>query len=434
MQLFREILKRIVYQRDSSGKIATQRAAASSINLPAMDEQATRKQMDSLMGELLETNDVDSVQRQLRNAVCDIKELYTQTHDGFSQAGGISRQDQIKVSDMYAFSVAAGYCFESLPPVSDSSGYCIAIGVMTPARQDCGKNLIRLVWQGSGHQVIDLGANLKPQAWLKTLEKNNVSALAVSCMKNECVNGLQALLATLKESARSLPVIIGGIGVNKVTAYELSQGFGIPVYYGHDVNDAEAVLSRALSAEPVDVPIIKEVEKVQLPEELGILAETFPMELYAISISDIVIDNNARQGCKSCGGDKRRLCPLETGFERQKSISESKEFLSQFKQAVIVAAKQPGEDDRQTCKSLWNVLITIEQYFSRRYNDAQAFRFPMPCPMCKPKDCKLPKGECMLPAYYRPVHERENINVTATFANAFGDSTPLGMCSIILIK
>jgi len=34
---------------------------------------------------------------------------------------------------------------------------------MAPARQDCGKNLIKLVWQGAGCEVIDLGANLKPQ-------------------------------------------------------------------------------------------------------------------------------------------------------------------------------------------------------------------------------------------------------------------------------
>lgn len=51
---------------------------------------------------------------------------------------------------------------------------------MAPARQDCGKNLIKLVWQGAGHEVIDLGANLKPKAWLKALKQRNVSALAAS--------------------------------------------------------------------------------------------------------------------------------------------------------------------------------------------------------------------------------------------------------------
>ncbi len=43
MQLFREILNRIVYETDADLKIVSLRAAASSINLPAINEQPTRK-------------------------------------------------------------------------------------------------------------------------------------------------------------------------------------------------------------------------------------------------------------------------------------------------------------------------------------------------------------------------------------------------------
>ncbi len=113
MQLFRKLLNKIVYQTDRGGKIVQQRATASSINLPVIDEQSTRQQMASLMQRLLKTSDEESVRRQLQTAICDIKALYTETHDGFSQAKGIRRQDQIKVLDMVAFSVAPGYCFKA---------------------------------------------------------------------------------------------------------------------------------------------------------------------------------------------------------------------------------------------------------------------------------------------------------------------------------
>jgi methanogenic corrinoid protein MtbC1 len=228
MRLFREILKRIVYETDASGKVITQRAAASSINLPVIAEKPTQQQMASLIQGFLKASDAEFVRRQLQTAICDIKALYTETHDGFSQAKGIRTRDQVKVTDMYAFSVAAEYCFEVLPAISDSTGYKVAIGVMSPARQDCGKNLIKLVWQGAGHEVIDLGANLKPQAWLNALKEHSFSALAVSCMKNECVSGLQTLLKALKETVLNLPVVIGGIAVNKVTAYEFSQQLAFP--------------------------------------------------------------------------------------------------------------------------------------------------------------------------------------------------------------
>ena len=76
---FREILNRIVYETDAGGEVITQRAAASSINLPVIAEQPTHQQMASLMQRLLKTSDEESVRRQLRTAFCDIKALYTET-------------------------------------------------------------------------------------------------------------------------------------------------------------------------------------------------------------------------------------------------------------------------------------------------------------------------------------------------------------------
>ncbi len=69
--------------------------------------------------------------------------------------------------------------------------------------------------------MIDLGANLKPQSRLRAFEQYNLSAVAVSCVRNECVDGLQALLATLNEASQNLAVVIGEIVVNKVAASKL---------------------------------------------------------------------------------------------------------------------------------------------------------------------------------------------------------------------
>jgi len=204
MHLFQRILNEIVYHRNAAGKIAAQRSAASSLNLPAINDQATRQQMDLLVRELLKADDRDSAHRQLRTAVCEIEKRYLETHDGFAQAKGTRQQDQITVADMYAFSVAACYGFEALPPSAGPNGAKVALGVMTPARQDCGKNLIRLVWQGCGYEVIDLGANQQPQAWLKAIEQQRVAPLGLSRMKNASAPGLESLLESLITVLRSL--------------------------------------------------------------------------------------------------------------------------------------------------------------------------------------------------------------------------------------
>ena len=62
-----------------------------------------------------------------------------------------------------------------------------------------------------------------------------------------------------------------------------------------------------------------------------------------------------------------------------------------------------------------------------------SFKYPLPCPFCKPKDCALSKGRCMYPIYYRPVPEAFNINVSETIINAFGQNILTGICSLILV-
>lgn len=59
----------------------------------------------------------------------------------------------------------------------------------------------------------------------------------------------------------------------------------------------------------------------------------------------------------------------------------------------------------------------------------------MTCPFCRPKDWSLLKGEgCVFPFLYRPLREQYNINVPETLSKVFGDGSPTGICSIILVR
>lgn len=156
--------------------------------------------------------------------------------------------------------------------------------------------------------------------------------------------------------------------------------------------------------------------------------------LFRVAVADIVINDRAREGCSSCSGDKRKLCPLEIGYEKQKYLEESTAFVHGHKFAVLVSTDLPDESDRPGCKSVWEDLVSIERHFDRTYNLAHAFKFPMTCPFCLPKECKLSKGECTFPSHYGELHETYNINIPETLGKVFGDTKPAGICSIILVR
>jgi methanogenic corrinoid protein MtbC1 len=424
----------VVCQRDSTGQIHLRKVKGSSISLPMVDEQRTRAKIEQLMTGLVDQMPVEGVLSAIKETISDLKSNYTQTHNGFRVAKGSGKSKSLTIADLYSLVVATSYCFDFLPVTKYETERRVAIGVMAPAVQDAGKNLIKLVWRAAGFEVHDLGNTVPPADWVKEMVSLVPSAIGISCMTNRCLSNVRRLLASLSEHGASVPVILGGIAVNKLIAFDLTKEYGLPVHYGRDVTDAVAVLEKVLAGTSVEVPVVREVERLEIPPELIPVVERQGFNLYRIGIADIVIDKDARRGCSACSGDKRRLCPLENGYEDEKSLEESTGFVNRFKFAVLVMAENPDEEDRATCKSMWESLLRLEQYFDTSFNSAQAFKFAMTCPFCPPSECGLPKGECTFPYLYRQLHEQYHINVPSTLVNAFGDAVPPGNCAIILVR
>jgi methylmalonyl-CoA mutase cobalamin-binding subunit len=433
-ELIEKIRSAVAYHMDSNGKVRQNRPQGASLDLPQIEEQETRRNTDALMAQLLSEASAETVIAHLKASVQFVKSYYTRAHDGFRVAKGTGKGRSITVGDLYAFSVAAGYCFDFLPEAERQTGTRIGIGVMAPAIQDCGKNLIKIVWKAAGYEVVDLGNTLQPERWLEEIGQRDLSLVGISCMTTKCIDNVHRLLSSMEEQSMNLPVIMGGIAANRAMAFNFSKTYGLPIYYGTDVGDAVEVLEKALSKRPVEIPTIKEVEEMGSPAEILKETNRHGFRLFRIRISDILMDEDAREGCSHCSGDKRRLCPLEIGYEKLKSLKESTGLVNNYGYAVLVFAEIPDETDRPKCKSMWQGLLRAEQYFAAVSNDAHAFKFPMTCPFCLPKECTLPKGKCTFESLYRPLHEQYNINVKKTLANVFGDGAPCGICSIILVR
>ena len=119
-----------------------------------------------------------------------------------------------------------------------------------------------------------------------------------------------------KKNNKNTPVCVGGVAINKNIAYDLYKEFGVPVYYGQDINDADAVLTKALNKAVIQVPVVNNVEEISLPPNITNGLNLPKMKVFIVPITDIVVDNNARAGCSSCDGDKKKNCPLEIGYAR----------------------------------------------------------------------------------------------------------------------
>lgn len=433
-----KIMGSLVFESDSSGRAKKKSESGSSIRTAVLDEEGTRRNIVCLVDELQKDHTIGQVLEIIRKSTLDIQEKYEASHNGFR--ANSRHPDFINIDQYIAFFKGLKIFYDLVLPNAPSFSKVekIGIGVIKPAIQDIGKDIIRLEWISEGYAVVDLGKNVSPQELIEDIDRYNLDVIGISCMRNDCLPLLESFLGQLQTKCCKIPIIIGGVAVNPVVAYEFSGKYQIPVYYCKDVSQAEGVLNRAISNEPISIPVITIPERFKESEEALNIANQNNFSLYQVPIERIVVDQHSRDGCKVCSQYKKARCPLEIGYEKQRSLEESMKLITNFQFGVFVVTPKTESDerdnsDREDDKRRLRGLIAIESILSRKYGYALAFKFPLVCPFCSPNDCSLAKGYCLMEKNYRPLHESYNINVPKTAQQIFGEDIKADLYSLILV-
>jgi len=433
-----KIMGSLVFESDSSGKAKKKSESGSSIRTAILDEEGTRRNIACLVEEIQKDHTNGQILEIIRRSTLDVQEKYEASHNGFRASR--KHPDFINIDQYIAFFKGLKIFYDMIMPdvSSFSKEEKIGIGVIKPAIQDIGKDIIRMEWISEGYEVIDLEKNVSSQEFCEAIEHYNLDVIGISCMRNDCLSALEAFLGQLQTKCCKIPVIIGGVAVNPVVAYEFSEKYQVPVYYCKDVSQAEGILNRAIGNEPISIPTIITPELFKDSDEALSIANMNNFTLYQVPIERIVVDQHSRDGCKVCAQYKKVRCPLEIGYERQHSLEESMELITNFQFGVFVVTPKTESDerdnsDREDDKRRLRGLIAIESALNQRYGYAMAFKFPLVCPFCSPNDCSLAKGYCTMEKNYRPLHESYNINIPKTAQQILGENIKADLYSLILV-
>ncbi len=101
--------------------------------------------------------------------------------------------------------------------IQDGKGK-ILIGVVEGDVHDIGKNLVKLMFDISGYNVIDLGRDVPMDTFLKKALDEHVDLVCMSSMMSTTMYEMKGLIKRLKEKKPDLLVMIGGSPVTKLHA------------------------------------------------------------------------------------------------------------------------------------------------------------------------------------------------------------------------
>jgi 5-methyltetrahydrofolate--homocysteine methyltransferase len=118
----------------------------------------------------------------------------------------------------------------------------IAIGTVRGDIHDIGKNLVTMMLEGAGFEVLDLGVNVPPERFIESVE-SGAQIIGMSALLTTTMVNMQVVLNCLKEAGlrERVKVVIGGAPITQEYA-ELIGADG----YAEDASQAVNVAKRLL--------------------------------------------------------------------------------------------------------------------------------------------------------------------------------------------
>ena len=112
----------------------------------------------------------------------------------------------------------------------------IIIGTAQGDIHDIGKNLVGMMLEGAGFEVVDLGVDIKPENFVEKAVEEKADIIAVSALLTTTMMSMAEVVAIKNEKElSSLKVIIGGAPLSKEFCKEIGADA-----YGVDAMDAVA--------------------------------------------------------------------------------------------------------------------------------------------------------------------------------------------------
>lgn len=115
------------------------------------------------------------------------------------------------------------------------------IGTVFGDMHDIGKNLVAMMVEGSGWNVIDLGIDCKPEKYIQALDDNPGAIIGMSALLTTTMQNMKTIIDEVTKTHPDTKFIVGGAPVTP----EFAENIGAT--YGKDPQDVVAKLDILIS-------------------------------------------------------------------------------------------------------------------------------------------------------------------------------------------
>ncbi len=97
----------------------------------------------------------------------------------------------------------------------------VVIGTVKGDLHDIGKNLVAMMMEGAGFDVVDLGVNIDTEKFIEAVVGHNAGVVALSALLTTTMPVMESTIVAIKEAGITTKTIIGGAPVTKAFATQI---------------------------------------------------------------------------------------------------------------------------------------------------------------------------------------------------------------------
>jgi len=198
------------------------------------------KELSDAVVDMDEEKTVDVSHAALQNGIDAYEAIDKGLADGMDRAGQLFEQEEYFVPELLICSDAMYAGLEVLKPhlkaSEDGEKHKFVIGVIEGDTHDIGKNLVKIMVETSGFEIIDLGRDVPPQQFVDKALEVGAAVIGISTLMTTTMDGIKEVIRLLNAAQvrERFKVMVGGGPISQSFADRIGAD-------GYAINAAEAV-------------------------------------------------------------------------------------------------------------------------------------------------------------------------------------------------
>lgn len=163
---------------------------------------------------------------------------------GMNIIGEKFRNNEVFVPEVLVAARAMNMGSQLLKPLLSADGVKssgkVCIGTVQGDLHDIGKNLVKMMMEGKGLQVIDLGTDVAPEAFIKTAKEENCQVICCSALLTTTMHVMEDVVKAAEAAGirDQVKIMVGGAPITQ----EFCNQIGADVYTRDAASAADAAV------------------------------------------------------------------------------------------------------------------------------------------------------------------------------------------------